>query len=558
MAMRVGFKTGEKQFQAKTLASKPRNGLLLDLEGCQGGSSIRLNRHRWLAAIVESSDNAIIGIDLKGRIISCNKSVSRLYGYAPDELIGKPANIFTADEFKEAKSHAISKALGGETIELYETVHCHRDGTRFDVSLTISPVRDTDGTIIGASKIIRDVTPRKRVEKQLAEILSREQSANRAKDQFLAALSHELRTPLNPVLLLASELANDPTLQPSVRQNIETIRKNVELEARLIDDLLDLTRITRGKLALNQSELEAHSILKDAISTVFPEINQKQVLLKLNLRAARHKIVGDPVRLQQIFWNVVKNAVKFTPEGGQISVESDVLPDDKLSISVTDTGIGMNADELVRIFDAFSQGNHHFGGLGLGLAISRALVELHRGSIKASSAGKGKGATFTIELPLLAPKGTSQPQSPGRTPRPQLGPICAKGIHILLVEDHEPTRSALKQLLSRRHFRVASAGSCSEARSLMKKYDDFKLIISDIGLPDGRGFDLMTEFHRKFGAKGIALTGYGREEEVAQSQAAGFTTHLTKPVSVESLENALAVVLRIEANKVFIKNGMPR
>lgn len=500
--------------------------------------------HRWLAAIVEHSDDAILGLDLHGKIISCNKGALQLYGYLPEELIGQPITILTPVELQNKEQMILQRVRRGEVIEHYETVRQHKEGRHIDVSLSISPIKDAQGKIIGASKTARDVTERKRAERELADILAREQAANRAKDDFLAALSHELRTPLSPVLLLASDAAHDPDVPPHIRKNFDTIRKNIELEARLIDDLLDLTRITRGKLVLNQSILDVHEILNDAILTVLNEIEQKQIVLKLDLRAQGHKIFGDAVRLQQIFWNVLKNAVKFSYEG-QITVASQTLPGDKILINITDTGIGMSPDEIDHIFGAFSQGKHHFGGLGLGLAISRALVELHSGLIRASSPGKGKGSTFSIELPLV--KSSEKKETISVQPAPKriaiTGETPAQRLHILLVEDHEPTRLALTQLLLHRRYKVTTAGSLAKARSLMEKHDDFHLLISDIGLPDGSGYDLMSEFQKKFAAGGIALTGYGREQDVARSEASGFTAHLTKPVRIELLEKALAVAV---------------
>ncbi len=422
-------------------------------------------------------------------------------------------------------------------------MHIERpDGSRVTVVVNIRPLKNGRGEVIGAINCFYDITVRKRSEKELAEVLAREQAANRAKDDFLAALSHELRTPLNPVLLLASDSANDPDLPEQVRANFDMIRKNIELEARLIDDLLDLTRITHGKLVINQSELDVHEILKDAISTVSDDIGKKHILIKPVFRAGSHKIFGDAVRVQQIFWNVLKNAVKFTFEGGKIIVESQTLSGDKILINITDTGIGMSPEEIEHIFGAFSQGAHHFGGLGLGLAISRALVELHSGSIYASSPGKGKGSTLSIELPLIK---VSEKEDAARTQPAPISVLVAEkqsgqGSHILLVEDHEPTRLALTQLLLHRCYKVSSAASFAQAHSLIERNEDFELLISDIGLPDGSGFDLMDEFHKKFGAKGIALTGYGTDHDVTQSQAAGFTVHLTKPIRIELLESALA------------------
>jgi len=502
---------------------------------------------RWLAAIVNSSDDAIIGINLQRKILSSNKGAFQLYGYTPEELIGKSVFILVPKELQSRESLVIERARHGETINHYETVRQHKNGSRIEVSLTISPIRDSHGKIIGASKIARDISERKHSEKELAAILEREKAANRAKDDFLAALSHELRTPLNPVLLLASDSARDPELPPRARTNFDTIRKNIELEARLIDDLLDLTSITHGKLILNKAGVDVHDVINEAVLAVLTEAKHKQIELTVDCHASEHEVFGDGVRLQQVFWNVLKNAVKFTPEGGLIKVETLVPGDSRLLITISDTGIGMTPEEAENIFRAFSQGTHLFGGLGLGLAISRALVELHSGTIRAASAGKGKGATFSIELPLITAEQRDKTLRLRSEPAPP--PVVVprqKSAHILLVEDHEPTRRALTQLLLRRQYKVTSASLFTDARAQLEGHENFDLLISDIGLPDGSGYDLMKAFREKFGANGIALTGYGMEQDVERSHEVGFRTHLTKPVRIESLEAALATAFEVK------------
>lgn len=503
--------------------------------------------HRWLAAIVESSDDAIIGKDLESRIISCNRGASALYGYTREELIGKSITVLAPLEYKVEEPKIIARLRRGEKIEHYETVRRHKSGRLMPVSLTISPILDSHGKIIGASNIARDITERKNDEKRLEESLAREKAANRAKDDFLAALSHELRTPLNPVLLLASDGVRNHDFPPQARMDFETIRKNIELEARLIDDMLDLTRITRSKLTLEKKPVDVHAALYDAAGTVQADAMAKRIALNLKFNAGTPRVCGDAVRLRQIFWNVLKNAVKFTPEGGRIAVETGLSESGQLTISVSDTGIGMEAEELERIFGAFAQGTHHFGGLGLGLAISRALVELHSGSIRASSPGKGKGATFSIELPpLKREEAEVSPQPPAPAAAPEKS-VSAKGIRILLVEDHEATRLSLTHLLVRRNYKVTPASSLAEARALVEK-QKFNLLISDIGLPDGNGYELMAELQQRLHLKGIALTGYGMEQDVNRSHAAGFTAHLTKPVRMESLDDALSVALKDTSN----------
>jgi len=393
-----------------------------------------------------------------------------------------------------------------------------------------------------------DITERIRSEQALMQAKTAAESASRAKDNFLAALSHELRTPLNPALLIASESADNRELPGEVRLNFETIRKNIELEARLIDDLLDLTRITAGKMILNRDVVNIHHILADALRTVHSDQQEKNIPVTIKLDATHSLVNGDAVRLQQIFWNVLKNAVKFTPANGQITVETGNDAADQIIIKITDNGLGMSATEVTRIFAPFAQGDHargdthQFGGLGLGLAIAKNLVELHGGKISARSAGVGLGSVFTIELPAAQKANTRERIE--RDSKPKASNALDHGanpVSVLLVEDHEITRTVLAQLLTRRNYKVTTADSIASARERAGR-QKFDLLISDIGLPDGNGNDLMKEFKEHYGLKGIALTGYGMEEDIARGKAAGFVTHLIKPVTIQSLETALALM----------------
>jgi len=375
--------------------------------------------------------------------------------------------------------------------------------------------------------------------------------AGRAKDNFLAALSHELRTPLNPVLLLASEAAENPAFPETARAHFATIRQNIELEARLIDDLLDLTKITHGKMSVDINPVDLQAIVEDALTTVRAEMTQKQIALSLDWGNRRSRVAADPVRLQQVFWNLLKNAVKFTPRDGTISVAVKIdHGTDTVAVSVTDSGIGLSAAEIERIYDAFAQGDHatpggahRFGGLGLGLTISKTLVELHGGRLVARSAGPGEGATFIVELPLLA--GGEVVARPAASVNGSKAPFAAGQSRqkVLLVEDHDPSRAALAILLKSRHYDVSLAGSVAAARSLIAN-ERFDFLISDIGLPDGNGFELMREMKSTGDVRGIALTGYGMEEDMDRTRDAGFTVHLTKPILAESLDQALAQLQR--------------
>jgi PAS domain S-box-containing protein len=502
-----------------------------------------------LAAIVESSEDAIISKDLNGIITTWNQGAERLFGYTEEEAVGHPVTMLMPPERWNEEPNILQRIRRGERIEHYESVRQHKDGSPLDMSLTVSPIRDADGKVVGASKIVRNISAQKRAKRDLEQAHRELLAASRAKDDFLAALSHELRTPLSPVLLLASEAAEDPQLPAEVRAQFTTIRNGVELEARLIDDLLDITRIVHGKLLLTLVTVDVHPLLQAALNTVRSELDQKQITLTLDLAAETSTVNGDAVRLQQVFWNVLKNAVKFTPEAGKITVATRATSaNGELVVTVTDTGIGLTSSEREQIFEAFTQGeyvgasrsSHRFGGLGLGLAISRKLVESHSGTIQAASEGRDRGATFSITLPLLR-----EPARAKRSPASDtsLRRASGHGKSILLVEDHEPTRTALAHLLTRRHYEVKTAASLAEARVLAGK-QKFTLLISDIGLPDGNGFDLMAELRNgNEDLFGIALTGYGMEEDMARSQKAGFVSHLVKPVRVQALEAALAAAI---------------
>ncbi len=384
---------------------------------------------------------------------------------------------------------------------------------------------------------------------ELGEARDAAERASQAKDDFLAALSHELRTPLNPVLLLATEAAADPALPSSVREDFEEIARNVMLEARLIDDLLDLTRITQGKLHLDLRTVDAHAALRAALETTEPEISAKKLVVKRDWRAQQTTLRADTVRLQQILWNVLKNATKFTPSGGSIGIETD-NHEGNIVIAITDTGVGIEASELSRVFDAFAQGNnarskhgHRFGGLGLGLAITRRLVELHEGTIAASSAGPGAGATFTVTLPVATPHAAPDERKV-ETARPPRNNGDIK--RLLVVEDHLATRLSLVRMLERRGYEVRSAGTLGQARALIEA-ESFDVVLSDLGLPDGSGHELMIEIARRFAVPGIALSGFGMESDLIESKSAGFVAHLTKPVSAQTLDAALENIAHTHA-----------
>jgi HAMP domain-containing protein/signal transduction histidine kinase/ActR/RegA family two-component response regulator len=366
------------------------------------------------------------------------------------------------------------------------------------------------------------------------EELQEKARSNLAKDQFLAMLSHELRTPLTPVLASAVALESEQDLPENIHDSLQMIRRNVELEARLIDDLLDLTRISRGKIQLNFEIVDAHTLLQNAVEICRAEIDRKQLVLQLDLVARKVHLRADPARLQQIFWNLINNAVKFTPRAGQIRISTNNDVGDRLRIEVADTGVGIEPGSLVKIFDAFEQaGVPQLGGLGLGLAISKTLVEGHNGTITAASAGRNKGAKFTLIFSTCE-KADAQAVPPTVSPRT----AQRHAMRILLVEDHEDTKRSLTNLLRRRGYDVEAAGNVQSAVDLSAK-EDFDVLISDLGLPDGSGIDLIQMLNSKRPVFGIALTGFGMEEDIRKSQEAGFKHHLVKPIDVNKLDSFL-------------------
>src|SRR5881392_2314632 len=357
--------------------------------------------------------------------------------------------------------------------------------------------------------------------------------SNLAKDQFLAMLSHELRTPLTPVLASALALESEPELPKEIRESLQMIRRNVELEARLIDDLLDLTRIDRGKVQLNFEVVDAHTLLQSALEICQAEIDRKYLTPSFNLGAEKIHMRADPARLQQIFWNLINNAVKFTPRNGQIIITTSNDSRRQLRVEIADTGLGIEAETLPKIFDAFEQGGRtQLGGLGLGLAISKTLVEAHKGTIAAQSAGRNKGATFTLVFPTC--EKVEERIAPAALPKPSE----RQPLRILLVEDHEDTNRSLTNLLRRRGYHVQSALNFQSALNLGTK-EQFDVLISDLALPDGTGIDLMQKLHSTRPLLAIALTGFGMEDDVRKSYEAGFQHHLVKPIDLNKLDSLI-------------------
>jgi PAS domain S-box-containing protein len=431
----------------------------------------------------------------------------------------------------------------GKPFELEYRFRRHHDGQyRWFLTRTV-PVRNDKGEVlrwVGAATDVHDSKlAREEREKLLAAERSARQEAERAgrvKDEFLAVLSHELRTPLTPVLMTVSLIEQNPDLPESMREDIASIRRNVELEARLIDDLLDLTRIARGKIRYDFQPIDVHLLIRSALSICCSD-GKHQVIS--DMRAVNSYVRGDAARLQQVFWNLLNNAWKFTPPGGKVTI-STRSDGHNVSVCVADNGIGIDPQVLPRVFDAFEQGDailaRNFGGLGLGLAICKALVAAHGGSITAHSEGKDRGASFTVELPSVqAPESVDhKPMLPAQTEQ-------QRTLRMLLVEDHPPTLRALLKLLKSIGHDVDGVGSVADGLQAAQS-SPYDLLISDLGLPDGSGYELMRQLRQSQGLRGIALSGYGMEDDLERSRAAGFSEHLVKPVDLQILRDAIARV----------------
>jgi PAS domain S-box-containing protein len=469
-----------------------------------------------------------------------NRRVIEYGGVPIEQLVGAGwTMMLRPDDIDRARKRWDRSLATGDD---YETEFRLRDtGGHYRWHLVRAvPMRDGAGAIVKWFGTCTDIDDNKRAQAELVESRDAAEAANNAKDQFLAVLSHELRTPLMPVLTTAAALEMEVGLPEPVRSGLQIIRRNVEMEARLIDDLLDLTRVSKGKLQLNLETTDVYRALHTALEICRPDIEAKRLSVVIDLTEGICPVRADAARLQQVFWNLISNAVKFTPEGGTLTFRCRPIEHGRVRLEVTDTGIGIEPQALPRIFDAFEQGGQSvariFGGLGLGLAISKALVNLHGGTIIAHSAGKGHGSTFTVELPLHREAEAERPACDQPPP-----PLASepRDIRILLVDDHEDTNKAMQRLLQRLGYDVQTAHTVRAALDAADADPPFDLLISDIGLPDGSGLELMEQLLKRRPIKGIALSGFGMEEDVRKSKQAGFYEHLTKPINFKRLETAI-------------------
>lgn len=512
-----------------------------------------LRTNQVLRTLIDASPLAISVVDGTGTVQVWSPAAQQLFGWSRRDVVGRFCPCVPAEQ-REDFLASLRKTLAGDLLSGAETVWCHKDGTEIDVEQWSAVLRGPQDEPESVLFLVADIRSRKRADEALRAGMQAVEAASHAKDHFLAVLSHELRTPLTPVLAAVSALEEDASRFPGLRETLSMIRRNVELEARLIDDLLDLTRISRGKLEIHRQPVDMQHILVHAVNICCTqEVAAGRLRLEMGLTAGDYRVLADGPRMTQVFWNLLNNAVKFTPAGGAVRVRSRVESGPRgrfIAVEICDTGIGIEPEMLPRIFDAFEQVDRRitrrFGGLGLGLALSKAILELHGGTLTAGSEGRGRGSTFTVRLPAgdpvvdlddtglgLMDEWSAGADVPERVDRP---------LRILLVEDHADTAEAMADLLRGLDHRVTVAGSVSAglaAAEAAMEEGGIDLLVSDLGLPDGTGHDLMRELGRRYRIKGIALSGYGMEEDIQKSLEAGFERHLTKPVSLQILRAAI-------------------
>ena len=483
---------------------------------------------------------AIYMLDPLGNVATWNSGAEKIKQYSASEIIGKNFSCFyTTEEVAAGKPQRNLDEAKRSGHHREQGLRVRKDGSIFHADVVLNVLRDQAGNVRGYSKVTRDITDQIRSREMEAGKIAAEKS-NKAKDDFLAALSHELRTPLTPALAAAGYLAdNEGKFPAEFNEEIETIRRNVQLQARLIDDLLDLTRVTRGKIDLRFERVDAHATILQALDVAKNAIAEKELKVSTHLDAKSHHIWADPIRIQQVFWNLINNAAKFTGPGGKIDIHTSNDGHDHFIFAIVDSGIGIEAERRDMLFKPFEQGGQtitrQFGGLGLGLAVSKHLVDLHDGAISVESRGRSFGATFKVMLDVVKDRvGDSGV-------RAKLPHKPAKSLRILIVEDHGDTRRTLSRLLT--HFgHEISVADCTKSAMAIVQSKMFDVVLSDIGLPDGSGYDVITHAKQKQSLKGVALTGFGMDEDIRRSREAGFDFHLTKPVDFHELRSVLGQI----------------
>jgi len=487
-----------------------------------------------LAAIVESSEDAIISKTLDSVIRSWNAGAQRLFGYTAEEAVGRPVTLIIPPERLDEEQEILSRLARGERIEHYETVRVAKNGSLIDVSLTVSPLRDSEGRVVGASKIARDVTERKQAEEALRE-------ADRRKDEFLALLAHELRNPLAPlrnglqVLRLAADDAN------MIAKTRDIMDRQLSHMVRLIDDLLDVSRISRNKMELRRSRVLLADVVSSAVETARPAIEAAGHELAVSLPPEPVHLDADLTRLAQVFANLLNNSAKYTERGGHIALTA-TRNGGQVSVAVQDTGIGIPASALPDIFDMFSQVDRSLerstGGLGIGLALVKGLVEMHGGTVEAASPGPGKGSRFTVRLPVQEDRVETPPEAPAEAWADSSG----SKRRMLVVDDNRDSATSMAMMLQLMGNEVRTAYDGVEAVEVAEQFRP-QVILMDIGMPRLNGYEATRRIREQPWGRGvaiIALTGWGQEVDRVKSKEAGCDGHLVKPVHLPDLEKLLA------------------
>ncbi|MGH8290595.1 MAG: hybrid sensor histidine kinase/response regulator [Steroidobacteraceae bacterium] len=487
----------------------------------------------WLAAIIDSSDDAIASKTLDGIVTSWNPGATRLFGYQPAEIIGKPITTIIPPELHAEEADILARLRRGERIDHYETVRVAKDGRRIDISLTVSPMRGEDGEIMGASKVARDVTQRKRSEHRLRE-------ADRQKDEFLATLAHELRNPLAPICAAAELLKNAKSLAPELRAATTILERQARHMTHLVDDLLDISRITSGRIRLQPEPLELTELVKAVIESYrqSAETSRHQQIILTTASGPLH-VIGDRIRLTQVFSNILHNALKYTPPGGRIDIALRTA-DGEAGVSIRDNGIGIPREMLEHIFEPFAQLDHSYeraeGGLGIGLTLAKRLVELHEGRIEARSEGGGKGTEILIHLPAVATPAQ-------RTSAPQRESDASSSCRVLIADDNHDAAVSLSMLLQWMGHDTRVVHDGIEALEEAAHFHP-DVVLLDIGMPRLDGYETARRLAGQPWAAAtqiVAVTGRGQDTDRQRAKAAGFHRHLVKPVDLDVLREVLAV-----------------
>ena len=498
-----------------------------------GEERLRESEEIFRLLVDSVQDYAIFLLDVEGRVASWNTGARRIKGYEPDEIIGRHFSVFyTKEDIADGKPERILKEATERGRVQTEGWRVRKDGTTFRADVTITAVHDASGTLRGFAKVTRDVTEKRKAEEAQRDLAIARQ-VDHAKDEFLAVISHELRTPLTSILGWARMLRMGDLDARTTEEALQALERSAQAQVHLIEDLLDDTRITSGKLRLQRRPLQLKSIIETALTDVMPAAEGKRIRIEAEIDCETCPIMGDPIRLQQVIWNVLSNAIKFTPERGNILVR--VTRDDAhAEIVIRDTGRGFDADMLPQLFHRFRQADsasERKAGVGLGLAISKYLVEQHGGTIQAASEGRGKGATFTIRLPISI---EASEEFTVREPNRAEDLPDLSGIRVLLVEDEADNRDVLSRVIERCGGDVRCSTSGEDALALLQAWTP-DVIISDIALPGMDGCQFLGRARKTSDTPALALTVFGSAEEEARVRQCGFEVFRQKPIEPADL-----------------------